>query len=326
MFALAGCAGRHVAAPRLVDARLLPPFIHTDKPAMEELTAGLRGRAASLGQNGIAGLKGLQVSRALALLPRDRARAGLLSFEIEAGPEAGLYQCETLGRGKTSTEPEPGWRAGLIDGATIYYAPQSEADGATVPGIYYVRNVKPDKYEIAVLGDPEDLIGEEEFLDAIKNPDGKPKPYFSAVYKHWYNKGSLAVPVDMVWDQAYNPDGPEYLERRPSTSSPEARARQKLQLSHNPRYYYGPYGRSGLAVHTDRWDSPERQAGPRSAGRREINDFRFRDTRGCLKVRPACLLKLNDFISEQEKLGRRVQVEVIEAPQLDAVSQGASAR
>ena len=326
LLALAGCAGRHAAPPRPVDARLPPAFIPTDKPAIEELTVGLRGRISSLGLNGITGLKDHKISRAVALLPRDRARAGVLSFEIETGPDAGLYQCETLGRGETSTEPKPGWKIGLIDGATIYYVPQDGTDGATVPGVYDVRNITPDKYEIAPLGKPEDLVGEEEFLAAIKNPDGQPKPYFSAVYKHWYNRGSAAVPVDMMWAPAYNPAGPKYFERRPSLTSPESQARQKLQLSHNPRYYYGPYGRSGLAVHTDRWDSPERQADPRYAGRREPADFRFRDTSGCLKVRPGCLLKLNHFITDQETLARQVQIEVIETPQLDAVSQGPSVR
>ena len=284
---------------------------------MEELTAGLRGRVVTLGLNGIEGLKGRKVSRALVLLPRDRSRAGVINFEIEAGPEAGIYQCEILGRGETSTVPKPGWQGGLIDGATIYYAPQDITDGATIPGVYDARNISPDKYEIAALGKSEDLAGEEEFLTAIKNPDGQPKPHFSAVYKHWYNKGSAAVPVDLLWAPAYNPAGPKYFERRPAPSSPEAQARQKLQLSHNPRYYYGPYGRSGFAVHTDRWDSPERQADPRYAARRELSDFRFRDTSGCLKLRPACLLKLNHFIANQEQLGRQVQLEVIETPLLD---------
>lgn len=284
---------------------------------MEALTAGLRGRVATLGLNGIEGVKGQKVSRALVLLPRDRARAGVLNFEIGTGPDAGLYQCEILGRGETSTVPKAGWQSGLIDGATIYYAPQDATDGATIPGVYDVRNISAEKYELVPLGKPEDLVGEEEFLAAINNPDSQPKPYFSAVYKHWYNRGSAAVPVDMLWNPAYNLGGPKYFERRPTPSSPESQARQALQLSHNPRYYYGPYGRSGLAVHTDRWDAPERQADPRYAGRRELADFRFRDTSGCLKLRPACLQKLNHYIADQETQGRQVQIEVIETPQLD---------
>ncbi len=313
--ALAACAGRHTRRTPEADARLLPSFIPTDRPAMGELTAELRSKINSLGLNGLPG-KGGQISRALALLPRDRARAGVINFEIEAGPDAGIYQCETLGRGSTSDTPVTGWLSGLIDGVTIYYAPQDAPDGATVPGIYDVRNITPDRYEIFVLGGPGELVGEEELLAGVKNPDGKPKPYFSAVYKHWYNKGIAAVPVDMMWNQAYSKRlpgvNPGFFERLPAAASTEAQARQAAQLAHNPRYYYGPYGRSGWAVHTDRWDAPERQADPRYAGRRELKDFRFRDTSGCLKLRPGCLLKLNKFISEQEKLGRQVQIEVKE--------------
>ena len=311
-----GCAGGTARKPLNADARLLPRFIPTDRPAMGELTAGLRSRAATLGLNGLTGLKGEKISRALVLLPRDRARAGVISFELESGAGAGLYQCEALGRGKTSDSPEPGWQSGLIDGVTIYYAPQNEADGAAVPGIYDARNITPGRYEIAVLGKPEDPGGEEDFLSMIKNTDSGPRPYFSAVYRHWYNKGDAAVPVDLIWNQAYSlrlPGAiPGYFERRPAADSPEAAARQAAQLAHNPLYYYGPYGRSGWAVHTDRWEAPERLTDPRYAGRRELRDFRFRDTSGCVKLRPGCLLKLNEFISEQEKLGRKVQIEVRE--------------
>lgn len=318
----AGCAGGAVRTPRAVDARLVPAAITTDRPAMDGLTAGLRARAADLGLNGLPGLKGEKVSRALVLLPRDRSNAGIISFQIETGPDAGAWQCEVLGRGDTSYNPKPGWTRGLIGGTTIYYAPQSVPDGATLPGVYDLRNIERGTYELTPLDKPADLAGEDEFLSKIGNPDGEPKPYFSAVYSHWYNKGSAAVPVDLVWDEAYNPRGPEVFERRSVPSSPEAAARQAAQLAHNPRYYYGPYGRSGWAVHTDRWDSPERAADPRYAARPEIKDFRFRDTSGCLKLRPGCLLKLNEFISDQEKPGRRVQMEVIETPLLDAVPQG----
>ncbi|MFA6435446.1 MAG: hypothetical protein WCW52_12210 [Elusimicrobiales bacterium] len=294
---------------------------------MEKLTAELRSKAGALKLNGMS-VQGETISRALALLPRDRARAGTISFEIEEGPDAGIYQCEALGRGATSDAPRAGWPAGLIDGVTIYYAPQDETGGATVPGVYDLRNITPDRYEIAVLDAPDGLRGEEEMLARIKSPDNLPKPYFAAVYKHWYNKGSAAAPVDMMWAGPYNSrdsgPGAEYFERRPAAASPEARSRQAAQLAHDPRYYYGPYGRSGFAVHTDRWEAPERKTDPRYAGRLEIKDFRFRDTSGCLKLRPGCLLKLNEFISGQEKLGRRVQLEVRETPLMDAVPQGPS--
>jgi hypothetical protein len=227
-----------------------------------------------------------------------------------------------LGRGETSYSPRYGWPRGLIGETTIYYAPQSEADGATLPGIYDVRNIRQDNYELVSLDKPEDLAGEDEFLAKIKNPDGRPKPYFSAVYRHWYNKGSDAVPVDLMWNEAYNPGGPKMFERRPVPSSPEAAARLAAQLAHNPYYYYGPYGRSGWAVHTDQWDDPRYTGDPRYAARPEITDFRFRDTSGCLKLRSGCLLKLNEFITDQETLGRKVQLEVIETKLMDAVPQG----
>jgi hypothetical protein len=321
----AGCAGRAVKVQRAVDARLVPAAIATDAPAMDGLTAALRGRAADLGLNGLPGLNGGTVSRALVLLPHDRSNAGVISFRIEKGQDAGVWQCEVLGRGDTSYNPRPGWTRGLINGTTIYYAPGSMPDGATLPGVYDLRNITRETYELVTLDRPAELAGEDEFLAKVKNPDGAPKPYFSAVYSHWYNKGSAAVPVDLMWDEAYNPDGPKVTERRSRPSSPEAAARQAAQLAHNPRYYYGPYGRSGWAVHTDRWDAPERAADPRYAARPELKDFRFRDTSGCLKLRPGCLRKLNEFITDQEVLGRKVQLEVIETPLLDAVPQGPAA-
>ena len=101
---------------------ILPSFISTDRPALDALTAELRGKIKTLGlNNGEAG--GKKVSRALLLLPPDRGNTGVLNFEIEAGSRAGVYQCEALGRGVTSLEPKPGWTRGLIGAATIYYAP-----------------------------------------------------------------------------------------------------------------------------------------------------------------------------------------------------------
>ena len=323
------CGGRTLTRTDNIFAEfLLPSFIPTDRPAMTTLTTELRAKTDGLGINGRHGLNDDMISRALVLLPHNRAGAGVISFEIETGKDAGLYQCEALGRGATSDSPEPGWIRGLIGSTTIYYAPAEESNGATVPGIYDARNITSDNYEIALLDKPEDLKGEEDVLKRIRNWSDAPKPFFSAVYKHWYTKTNLAVPVDIAWARAYNTSGPgsgpDFFERRPAATSPEERSRQEIQLAHNPNYYYGPYGRSGWAVHTDRWEDPDRRRDPKYADRREISDFRFRDTSGCLKVRPGCLLKLNEFISEQKRFGRRVQLEIIETPFLDAVPQGPS--
>ena len=297
---------------------LLPAAIPYDRPAMEELSAQLRGKIKSLGLNGGLTVNGKKVSRALLLLSRDRAKAGVLNFEIEGGTRPGVYQCEALGRGITSFEPEPGWARGLIGGTTIYYAPFEAKDGATVPGIYDLRNITPDRYEIVFLGKPSALEGEQEVMKRTANPDGKPKPFFSAVWTHWYSKVAPSVPVDMVWaedsQEGSQGEGRPVLENRPKAATPQDEARQAAQLTHSPRYYFGPYGRAGWAVHSDRWEDAEKKSDPKLAGRPELSDFRFRDTNGCVKVRPGCLAVFNGFIAEQEGLGRRVQLEVREVP------------
>jgi len=297
---------------------LLPASIPYDRPAMEELTAGLRGKIKSLGLNNTGAANGKSISRALLLLDHDRAKAGVLNFEIETGTRPGVYQCEALGRGITSLVPEPGWTRGMIGGTTIYYAPLESKDGATVPGIYDLRNITPDRYEITFLGRPSALEGEQEVLKRTANPDGKPKPFFSAVWTHWYSKVAPSVPVDMVWAEdsqtGSQGEGRPVSENRPKAASPQEEARQAAQLAHSPRYYYGPYGRSGWAVHSDRWEDAERRNDAKQAGRPELSDFRFRDTNGCVKVRPGCLAVFNEFIAEQESLGRRVQLEVREIP------------
>ena len=94
------------------------------------------------------------VSRALLLLPNDRARAGVINFEIESGSRAWVYQCEALGRGLTSTGHVAGWQRSLAGSATVYYAPKDLSDGATVPGVYDLRNISPSLYEISLLGSP----------------------------------------------------------------------------------------------------------------------------------------------------------------------------
>ena len=323
----AGAAAADVKKEGLTAEILLPPFIPTDRPAMDELTTELRGRIKTLGLDNGEG-KGEKVSRALLLLPHNRGQAGLLNFEIEAGSRPGVYQCEALGRGVTSLEPKPGWTQGLIGAATIYYLPPEVKDGATVPGIYDLRNITPDRYELVFLDKPGSAADEQDIKSRTADPDGKPKPYFSAVWKHWYSKVAPVVPVDMVWSEAYQSgsqgDGRPVLEDRPKAVTPAEQARQAAQLAHSPRYYYGPYGRSGWAVHTDIWEDAERRDDAKFSGRPELGDFRFRDTDGCVKLRPACLAVLNEFISEQENLGRRVQLEVREFPQLDMVGQGPS--
>jgi hypothetical protein len=302
---------------------LIPTLIPAGRQAQEELTADLRSKVTTLGLNGQTGLKGGKMSKALLLLPRNRSGAGVLNFEIEGGKRPGVYQCEALGRGLTSSEPQPRWLSGLIGGSTIYYAPKEISGGATVPGVYDLRNISPERYEIVLLGKPEDLKGEEELAARTKPKKGGARPFFSAVWKHWYSKTSYAVPVDMIWakDSQAGSQG-EFIpvfEPLPKTTGSEEIARRSKQLSRNPRYYYGPYGRSGFAVHTDRWEDPDRLRDPNFSGRPEISDFRYRDTNGCVKLRPACLELLNEFISGQEKLGRRTQLEVFETTLLDAL-------
>ena len=103
---------------------------------------------------------------------------------------------------------------------------------------------------------------------------------------------------------------------------PEEATARARQLASNPGYYTGPYGRHGFAVHTDRWETPERLADPKYEGRPEKADFRWRDTNGCVKLRPGCLELLNEFIAEQEGKKRRVLLEVYETPLLDALPAG----
>ena len=105
----------------------------------------------------------------------------------------------------------------------------------------------------------------------------------------------------------------------PSVSSPERASLRARQLSADPGYYSGPYGRYGFAVHTDRWEDPGRLADPKYAGRPERTDFRWRDTSGCVKLRPACLELLNKFIAEQKGQKRRALLEVYETLLLDGL-------
>lgn len=314
---LAACAG---APPRMeprpgVDS-LVPESIPADRSGLEPLSAALRAKTGALGLNGMRGLGGEQVSRALVLLPEDRTKSGIVSFELEDGPEAGVYQCEALGRGLTSTEPKPGWRRGDIGGRTVYYAPMEAEGGATVPGVYDVRNIVPEEYEMELLNRAADLKGEEDVLARIQGSGRRPR--FSGVWKHWYSRLNSAVPIDMTWSERYQRHsqgaGRPVFERRPEPKDEAARLRQAKQLSRDKRYFRGPYGRYGFANHTDRWDDPGRMEDPSFAGRPELSDFRFRDTNGCLKVRADCLELLNKFVAEQSRKGRRVQYDVREIP------------
>jgi hypothetical protein len=327
MLAGVGFAADAGRGPAAIES-IVPSFIAVDRPYLSVLTKELRVKVSSLGLNGSKGADGEKISRALALFAPDRAKAGVLSFEIETGSAPGVYQCEALGRGATSREPKAGWMSGLIGGATIYYASADMDSGATVPGIYDLRNITPDRYQIVFLDKPETMKDGNEIPARAANADGSPKPFFSAVWKHWYTKTNLAVPVDMIWAADYNQAsekaGIKIFERLPKAETPEAQARQAAQLAHSPLYYTGPYGRSGWAVHTDLWEDPARRLDPRHAGRPELMDFRFRDTSGCVKVRPGCLLLLNEFIAEQERLGRRAQLEVRETPLVDKVEEGIS--
>jgi hypothetical protein len=299
---------------------IIPYSIPAERPAQPELTAALRRKVKTLGLNGLEEHGGT-VSRALLLLPADRARAGVINFEIETGLRAGVYQCEALGRGLTSTAPVAGWQPGLIGGSTIYYAPKDSPGGATVPGIYDLRNISPDSYEIALPGKAASTDDKAAGPAGTKIKSGERRPFFSFVRENWYPASVAVMPVDMVWAENFQAGsqgaGVPFFERRPETSGPAAKARRRAQLAHNPKYYYGPYGRSGFAIHTDRWEDAARRAAPEYAGRPELSDFRRRDTNGCVKLRPGCLALLNEFITEQAALGRRVQLEARDIDLLD---------
>lgn len=304
------CVPAGLRAADAAATSLIPSYIPADRPAQPELTAELRAKTKTLGLNATAGGK---VSRALALLPNDRARSGIISFEIEGGTRAGVYQCEALGRGITSTSPAAGWQWGVIGSSTVYYIAEDATDGATIPGIYDLRNISPETYEIDLLG----------ARAAAAPPQEKKKKYFSAVFADWYPASVKLMPVDMMWaedsQEGSQGEGVPYFERRPTPGSEASKARQARQLAHNPKYYFGPYGRSGFAVHTDQWEEASRRGDPKFSGRPELADFRWRDTNGCLKLRPGCLALLNEFIAGQAALGRRVQLEVRATELLDEV-------
>lgn len=311
------CAALAVPLPALAEGPdLLPAAIPYDRPAQPELTAALRLKTKALGLNNAEG-----VSRALLLLPNDRARAGVINFEIEAGTHAGVYQCEALGRGITSTAPVDGWQWGLIGKTRIFYPAEDTTDGATIPGVYDLRNISPETYEIALLGkaaSPEETAA---ILGQAYDAKAK-KKYFSAVWRNWYPAAG-GRPVDMIWAEdsqgSTQGEGVPFFERRPKPEGAASAARQAKQLKYNPRYYFGPHGRSGFAVHSDRWEDAARREDPASAGRPELADFRWRDTNGCVKLRPGCLALFNEFIAEQSALGRRVQLEIRATELLDEV-------
>ena len=283
--------------------------------AREELTDSLRGERTTLGLDGVAGLNGELISKAVALFPKRRELPGVIAFEIESGPFQGLHRCEALGRGDTSTAPKDGWTRAVVvepDGrkTEIYYAPASAYNGATLPGLYELRNIRPKDYAIKFLN--KDISGDEELVRRMTDGDQKTKPYFSGVWKTWYPRDPRyadVVPVDMIWSEPYQPlsqgAGMPVYESAVGKKDPD-------QTRKNPRYYFGPYGRSGFAVHTDRWSDAETAADPTNADKDEFRSFLFRDTNGCVKVRPDCLQLLNTFIDDQSEKGRRVLLDVRE--------------
>ena len=300
---------------------LLPSAIPYDRPAQPELTAALRLKTKTLGLNNMEGAGG-PVSRALLLLPNDRARGGVINFEIEAGTHAGVYQCEALGRGITSTAPVDGWQWGKIGTTKIFYAPEDVSDGATIPGVYDLRNISPETYELSLLGkaaSPEETAA---ILGPGYKKDAK-KKYFSAVWRNWYPEAGGIMPVDLMWaedsQKGSQGEGTPYFEKKSRPEGAASAARQAAQLAHNPKYYFGPHGRSGFAVHTDSWEDMSRRGDPALAGRPELSDFRWRDTNGCVKLRRGCLALFNEFIAEQAGLGRRVQLEIRVTELLDEV-------
>jgi hypothetical protein len=281
----------------------------------EKLTGELRAKGVKPGLNGLAGLNGETVSKAVALFPKDRALPGVVVFELESGPHRGVQRCEALGRGRTSSTPKEGWtRADVREPGgrrtPIYYAPETAEGGATLPGIYELRNIRPKDYQIKVLN--KDVAGDEALLRRLTEGGDQQKPYYSGVWKTWFPRDPRyadVVPVDLMWSEAYQATSegaglPVYESPSPD-KDPE-------QVRHNPRYYFGPYGRTGFAVHTDRWSDPETAADPARASTDEARSFLFRNTNGCVKVRPDCLQLLNAFIDEQTAKGRRVLLDVRE--------------
>lgn len=306
------------AAPALAGKyeALLPPYIPAGRPGLDDLTALLRAKSLppELGEE--------LSAAALLLLPRDRSGAGVLSFAISAGPRAGLYQCEALGRGETARSPREGWTAGSIAGTAVWYAPQQSPGGATIPGLYDLDNISPEEYELFYLGKSEEArkLNKKAKKKAKKLRGGPAR--FSAVYHHWYPKDSRAVPVDMKWSaaQAGGPGEGLPVSERPSGELSEEAARLRAkQLAADPGYYRGPYGRYGFAVHTDSWEDLKKLRDEKNAGRPEMTDFRWRDTSGCVKLRPACLELLNEFVAGQKAAGRPARLRVEEAPELDGL-------
>lgn len=317
--ALSACAGApRAAAPQGPDlGGLWPtPFPEIGSlSARESLTSTLRLQRAALELDGLPGIGGETVSKAVALFPPEKERPGIIAFEIESGTYKGVHRCEALGRGKTAREPKPGWKRAVIREpggrrTTIYYADEKTGGGATIPGIYELRRISPKDYAIRLLN--KDLAGDEALAARLTQggPDGK--PYYSGVWKTWYPLDPLYAddsPLDMIWSERYQPwsqgaAAPVYE----NTTDP----RDPEQTRHNPRYYFGPFGRSGFAVHTDRWSDPQTASDPNRNSKDEFRSFLFRDTNGCVKVRPDCLQLLDAFVDEQRGKGRVVLLDVRE--------------
>jgi hypothetical protein len=244
----------------------------------KELTRSVRGKKAASELDG-----------AVALFPKNRDRAGMLVFKARGQ----VHACEALGRGKTAFEPKPGWLEGEIAGKKIWYAPGDVEGGLTLPGVYELRNITTKDYIVKLLN--KDVTGDEALAERLA-PDGD-RPRFTGVWKSWYPrdpKYAANTPIDMVWSESQKSPYPIREYDGPSKKDP-------AQIEKNPRYYFGPYGRSGFAVHTDRWEDPGADA-----SKDEAKSFLFRNTDGCVKVRPDCLALLNAFVDEQGGTARLV--------------------
>lgn len=292
------------------------PFPPVGKTSLRPvLTENIRKKTSSLGLNGLKAPDGAAISRAVVLLRKDRAAAGVITFEIESGTDKGIHQCEALGRGATSFTPKPGWLPGTVreaDGreTEIFYAPKDETGGATIPGVYDLRNIRPSEYKIKLLN--QDTAGEEELPGRLTSSGADDKRLYTGVWKHWYPRDPRyadTVPVDMVWSSRYQDlsqgAGVPMFERPDVKKDPE-------QARRDPGYYSGPYGRYGFAIHTDRWDDAATAQEEQTAAKNEFRSFLFRDTSGCVKVHPDCLRLINFFVDEQAAKGRAVQLEVLE--------------
>ena len=149
------------------------------------------------------------------------------------------------------------------------------------------------------------------------------RPYFSGV-ETWYSATNESVPIDLLWSERYQPlsQGARLpvFERAPAPRRTRPRGGAATSRSRTTRATTA--GRSGAAaspITRTNGTTPRAAPDPRYAQRPELADFRWRDTDGCLKVRPDCLALLDEFVAEQARKKRRVQYDVRETKRLDRV-------